>query len=128
MGIYAYLHAFYLLLFTGGSSQRGGSARRGVAKQPSSRRDRNRWDKMVELEDGTFTTRSNIAQQEKMAAREAAKEREQKVRKRKKPKNSTMYTIPISDYRDVRMKFVYNKAKTSRDCLLYTSPSPRDRG
>jgi hypothetical protein len=50
-----------------------------------------------------------------MAAREAAKEREENARKRKKTKNSTTYTIPIMDYKDLRNKFVYIKAKTSND-------------
>lgn len=31
-----------------------------------------------------------------------------------------MYTIPISDYKDLRMKYVYNKAKTSNDDCFWT--------
>jgi hypothetical protein len=55
-----------------------------------------------------------------MAAREATKEREENARKRKKTKNSTMYTIPIMDYKDLRNKFVYIKAKTSNDDCFWT--------
>lgn len=58
-------------------------------------------------------------QQEKIEAREAAKERDEKARRRKKAKNTTMYTIPISDYNQLRRKYVYDKRRTSNDACFW---------
>jgi hypothetical protein len=52
-GICAYPRAIYLLLFIGGSSRRGGSVHRGVAKKPL-RHERVRKERIVERENGTF--------------------------------------------------------------------------
>ncbi|KAM0827102.1 hypothetical protein ACQ4PT_068424 [Festuca glaucescens] len=101
----------------GSSSRRGGSGHRGVAKKPQSR-EQVRRENLVEREDGTSVAESILRQQEQEAAREAAKEREERARKRNKAKNETMYTIYISDYKELRKKFVYDQRKTSRyDCF-----------
>ena len=72
-GIFPHHLAIYLVLFTRGSSQRGGSARRGVAKQPSSRPHK---DRIIERADGSYTTRETERIEEQAAICVEALERE----------------------------------------------------
>jgi hypothetical protein len=70
---------------------------------------------LVQREDGSFVDENILRQQERDAFLEAAREREEKARRRKKAKNETMYTIAISDYHEVRKKPMYDQRRTSRN-------------
>ena len=121
-GIFPHLYAISLLLFTGGSSNRGGRARRGVAKYPASRPHK---DRIIQREDGSSSTRDTKRINEEAAIRAEAQEREEKARRKRKADKDTMLTMPIMEYHALRKKNPYNKERTSDDDCFWTEEQHR---
>jgi hypothetical protein len=70
---------------------------------------------LIEQDGGNFTTKAGLHQQARADAREAAKEREEKARRKKKATNEIMLSIPIGNHEAIRKKNVYASNRTSRD-------------
>ncbi|KAK1670530.1 hypothetical protein QYE76_058689 [Lolium multiflorum] len=101
----------------GGSSNGGGSARRRVAKYPSSRPHK---DHIIEQEDGSYTTRDTERINEQAAIRAEAREREEQAKRKRKANKESMLNMNIIEYHALRKKNTYNKERTSENDCFWT--------
>ncbi|KAK1670520.1 hypothetical protein QYE76_058679 [Lolium multiflorum] len=106
----------------GGSSNGGESAPRGVAKYPSSSPHK---DRIIEREDGSYTTRDTERINEQVAIRVEAREREEQDKMKRKANKESMLNMNIIEYHALRKKNPYNKEMTSEDDCFWTEEQHR---